>query len=237
MNIFRGNDGISDVPKLREEIVQNKCDVLILRLPSKTKASHSLLHQLGFQIIHADSLVYYSVNFNRMIIKPLRNELKFEIIDETNSNFLDKMIPTIFNDYQNHYYSNPIFSSKDINEGYLEWAKSFQSYEGRISWIVKNTENHGVAFATCSFDLFNKTCEGVLFGVMPNYAGIGIYSDLIRYTRNYFYNLGIKKMIVSTQLQNYSVQKSWISEGFQLKTSYETYHINSLLSLNKNDTI
>ena len=64
---------------------------------------------------------------------------------------------------------------------------------------------------------------------------MGIYSDVVRFTQNYFKAIGMKKMWVSTQLQNYSVQKSWIEEGFYLKKSFETYHINTLLA-KQNDT-
>ena len=37
-------------------------------------------------------------------------------------------------------------------------------------------------------------------------------------------------MRVSTQIQNYTVQNVWMREGFFLKESFATIHINSLLS-------
>jgi hypothetical protein len=37
-------------------------------------------------------------------------------------------------------------------------------------------------------------------------------------------------MQVGTQIQNYAVQKAWINEGFNLKESLITFHVNSFLS-------
>jgi acyl dehydratase len=65
---------------------------------------------------------------------------------------------------------------------------------------------------------------------MPNFAGKGIYSDMIKYTQQFFKDGGYSSMWVSTQIQNYSVQKAWLNEGFFLKKSFETYHINALLN-------
>jgi GNAT superfamily N-acetyltransferase len=113
-------------------------------------------------------------------------------------------------------------------EGYTEWVSSFISAENKIVWFVVNEEKI-IGFAACSFNEDQKSCEGVLYGVKKEYAGKGIYSDIIRYTQKYFKDRGYVHMWVSTQLQNYSVQKAWIKEGFSLRKSFETYHINSLL--------
>jgi len=37
-------------------------------------------------------------------------------------------------------------------------------------------------------------------------------------------------MTVTTQIQNYAVQKIWVKEGFSLCNSFDTYHINSFLN-------
>ena len=56
------------------------------------------------------------------------------------------------------------------------------------------------------------------------------FSNIIRFTQNILKTKGCNIMKVSTQVQNYAVQKVWVREGFNIKESFATIHINSLLS-------
>jgi predicted acetyltransferase len=225
INVFRATLNEVDIEKLKAQIKADAIDLIILRLPSATKDQHSNLHQLGFQIIHADTLVYYFCTLNNEVTS-LRNELSFEVISEENNSVLNEIVPVIFKDYTSHYASNPMLDKVKTSAGYIEWAKSYviTANPNRISWLVKS-ENGIIGFATCSFNQEKKECEGVLYGVMPEASGKGVYTDIIRFTQSYFKNLGYKTMWVSTQIQNYSVQKAWIKENFQLKKAFDTYHI------------
>lgn len=225
INVFRATLDEIDIAALEEQIISDFIDLIILRLPSATKDQHSALHRLGFQIIHADTLVYYFCTLNNEIT-PLRNNLSFEIISEENKGILNDIVPIIFKDYTSHYASNSMLDKAKTAEGYIEWAKSYTTTTNpnRISWLVKNG-NDIIGFATCSFNQEKKECEGVLYGVMPEASGKGVYTDIIRFTQSYFKDLGYKTMWVSTQIQNYSVQKAWIKENFQLKKAFDTYHI------------
>jgi predicted acetyltransferase len=225
INVYRATLNEVDIENLKEQIKSNKIDLIILRLPSATKDQHSELHQLGFKVIHADTLVYYFCTLNNEIT-PLRNDLNFEIISEDNKEILNEIVPIIFKDYTSHYASNPMLDKAKTSAGYIEWAKSYvtTANPNRISWLVINDDDI-IGFATCSFNVEKKECEGVLYGVMPEASGKGVYTDIIRFTQSYFKDLGYKTMWVSTQIQNYSVQKAWIKENFQLKKAFDTYHI------------
>jgi predicted acetyltransferase len=225
INVFRATLNEVDIENLEDQIKADAIDLIILRLPSSTKDQHSSLHQLNCQIIHADTLVYYFCTLNNEIT-PLRNELSFEVISEENKEILNEIVPIIFKDYTSHYASNPMLDKTKTSAGYIEWAKSYitTANHNRISWLVKN-ENVIIGFATCSFNQEKNECEGVLYGVMPEASGKGVYTDIIRFTQSYFKDLGYKTMWVSTQIQNYSVQKAWIKENFLLKKAFDTYHI------------
>lgn len=229
LNIYRGKIDEINVDEIRNLITANRVDVLIVRLPSISKPLHYKLTTIGFNCLHADSLVYYSVDLSNHTIPDFTNDLEFEQITAGNCFQLKKMVPVIFNNYKNHYFSNPYLNREKITEGYLEWALAYSTEsKNKISWYAK--KNGVIAgFATCSFREEKKECEVVLNGVMPDFSGQGIYSDLVRYMQSYFINLGFNRMLISTQLQNYSVQKTWVREGFFLFDSYETYHINSFL--------
>jgi hypothetical protein len=100
--------------------------------------------------------------------------------------------------------------------------------------LVKRN-NQNIGFATCSIE--NGEAEGVLYGVMPEASGGGVYSDIIRFTQGFMKDLGVNIMKVSTQVQNYAVQKVWSREGFFITKSLATIHINSLLSYSHFPTI
>jgi acyl dehydratase/GNAT superfamily N-acetyltransferase len=230
MNIHRASLSTFKASEIKNHIIENNVDVLILRLPSSSIATHSNLQNTGFDIIHADSLVYYKSNLEATEVNLLKNKLNFVQIDHLNSKKLNEIIPIIFKNYQNHYFSNPFLNKEKIIEGYIEWAKKYSGIEkGKISWLIYS-EDEIAGFATCSFNEQAKECEGVLYGVMPNFSGKGIYSDIIRFTQKYFKEQGYTKMLVSTQLQNIAVQKVWSREGFIIDHSYETYHINAFLN-------
>lgn len=230
LNIYRSKIENFKVSDLKKQIIENNVDILMLRMPSTKKSHHHDLEKMGFDFIHADTLVYYISDLFKYDFKKIKNEVKFERVTNTNSDIFNEIIPIIFKNYQNHYFSNSLLAHNKINEGYIEWAKSYSKNDKeKVSWFVyKNNKIAG--FATCSFNHNEKTCEGVLYGVMPEFSGQGIYADLIRFTQNYFKEQGFEKMYVSTQVQNYAVQKVWSREGFYLTNSFETYHINSLLS-------
>jgi acyl dehydratase len=231
MNVYRGNITDPNAKVIRNLIVKNAVDLMILRIPSTSKNKHYLLLEAGFDVIHADTLVYYTCNLQKAEIKQPVNSLDFVPISSENAGVLQEMIPVIFEGYQNHYFSNPVLDENLIKQGYIEWASSYhEDAEGRISWLVAD-QGECIGFATCSFDQDTREAEGVLYGVMPKAAGRGVYSDIIRFTQNYFKGKGYSTMVVSTQIQNIAVQKVWGRESFFINKSYDTYHLNSMLGL------
>lgn len=227
LRIFREKieDSYVEYENIKSELVKNDVEVLILRLPTLTAPEHYKLLCDNYRVIHADSLLYYKNDLQKSNDSDFRNNFSFECVGEANKDCLNKIIPVIFSNYQNHYFSNPLLDRSKIISGYIEWAMSYSNVEnGKIAWIVKDREKD-VAFATCYYDENKKMCDGILYGVMPEYAGRGVYSDLITFTKSFFKRKGYEQMYVSTQLQNVAVQKVWCREGFRLDHSYETYHI------------
>ena len=229
LNIFRSTVDDLNVPLLANEIKSNKVDILILRMPCDKKPIQSQLAALPYKILHCDNLVYYQTLFSDDY-KTLRNEIKLVEVDNHNLEELKQLIPAIFKDYQNHYYSNPFLAKERITEGYAEWGQSYiNTVAGRESWIVYEDQT-AVAYGSCAYDDDQKTCEGILIGVHPDYQGRSIYKDFFRSIYNHYKSKGFKKMMISTQIQNYVVQNIWIKEGLTISHAFDTYHINSFLS-------
>lgn len=228
LHVYRGQYENFELGELVTFVKSSDFDIVILRYPTSTIYEHYRLIDLGqCSVIHADSLVYYSAPLQKIAINPLRNDLVFEIVTSASEQQLDPLVKTIFSGYQNHYYSNPCLKKDDIIEGYLEWAKSFVvGIEKGITWLIKDKRTEEkVAFLSCSYDVKKSVSELKLGGVMPEFAGRGIYSDFVRYAQDYFKKMGIETLLTSTQLQNVAVQRAWQTHGFRFDKSYETYHV------------
>jgi GNAT superfamily N-acetyltransferase len=212
-------------------IVENNVDVAILRSPVGTSGHLQRLRRFGFDSIHADTLVYYGVDLEFYQPNPLRNVgIVFEEASPRDSIALAELVVKVFSGYQSHYHSNPLFPPSAILAGYAEWAQDHLIPDSHQHvWVVRS-DTEIIAFACCKSDREAATCEGVLYGVHPQYAGRGLYGDLIRFTQAWFKEHGFRSMHVSTQIQNLAVQKVWAREGFHLAQAYDTYHVNALLS-------
>jgi acyl dehydratase/GNAT superfamily N-acetyltransferase len=215
---------------LVREIVDMRLDVAIVRLPATASSAIQRLSRAGLHPVHADTLVYYAARLDRYTPLPLRNaELVFERASAADAPILSQLIHHAFADYQSHYHSNPRFPAQSILDGYKEWAGSYvDSSDGRETWIARR-DGAIIAFACCRASENGEDCEGVLYGVDPDHAGGGLYGDLIRHTQAVYKARGFQTMKVSTQIQNFAVQKVWAREGFVLTQAYDTFHINSLL--------
>ncbi len=228
MNVQRAFMESLNIKELSQSIVNNDIDLTILRIPSESLSQISKLNTLGFSYYQTDTLVYYYVNFDDYEPKELRNnDLNFVVATKSDEILMGTLVDAIFPGYTNHYNSNPYIDKKNILEGYKEWVIDFIEKENKHVFLV-NRGNTTIGFATCSIE--NGEAEGVLYGVLPEASGGGVYSDIIRYTQSFMKDLGLKKMKVSTQVQNYAVQKVWSREGFFMLKSFATIHINSLLN-------
>ncbi len=223
-DIFRGNIDVFDLSVFEKFYKKNDPDILIVRLPVGEQHKLYQLNGLNKDIIHADTLVYYQVDLDKTTYEPIKNkDLVFQHADDSYKSVFENLVPKIFSNYTNHYFSNPLLDRRKITEGYTEWVINSISIPNNLHILVY-TNSEPVAFITCSYH--PNSAEIILNGVIPAYEGKGIYTDIVRYVKNYFNSLNIPVLRVSTQIQNFSVQKVWNKEGFILTNAYITVHLN-----------
>lgn len=222
--IFRGSMGVLDIEALKKFYNYSDPDILIMRLPVSEQYKLHLLSALDRDVINADTLVYYEVDLANTIYNHILNEeLAFVTANETHKTVFEQLIPQIFVGYTNHYFSNPLLDKKKITEGYVEWAINTFDHPGNLHILVYSGEL-AVGFITCSFD--GQTAEIVLNGVLPEFQRKGFYSDTIRHVKKHYRDINAQYLKISTQIQNFAVQKVWNREGFVLNKAYITIHLN-----------
>ncbi len=229
INIARARLDAVTPKALAMEILSSGIDVAIVRLPAGQSSRINDLGNWALPVAHADTLVYYRCDLTRHEPPPLRNDdLDFRIASESDMEALETLVLSTFENYVSHYHANALFSARDILAGYLEWALGHLGDDGRTLCIARRGDRIA-AFAACRrIDM--DTYEGVLYGVRPEEAGGGLYGDLIRHTQSVARAEGAKTMLVSTQVNNFAVQKVWAREGFHLFEAWDTYHINALMT-------
>jgi GNAT superfamily N-acetyltransferase len=213
-----------------DEMVQEAADITILRIPSQQINCAHLIQTMRLPLIHADSLVYYTMELRTANPAPLRNPLTFTRATAAELPLLSALVLEIFTAYTSHYSASPDLDPALTLRGYQEWATHhIRDTADKITWIAWRDET-AVGFASCSFDESGEVAEGVLYGVHPEHSGGGVYGDLIRHTQAYFKANNFKTMKVSTQVNNLAVQKVWTREGFYIGQALDTFHINTLIS-------
>jgi acyl dehydratase len=218
-NVGRTRLADPDFAALDAEIRASDLDLAIVRVPAGAEG----VGRLTDPTIHADTLVYYRVDLDRHDPREPRNgHLEFRPATSDDAPSLDVLIGETFADYTSHYHANPALDRADILAGYEEWARGFIGPEDRIVTLAFDG-NDLAGFA--AWELRGTEAEGVLYGVSPLHAGRGLYGDLIRQTQLEAKAHGASRMIVSTQVHNYAVQKVWAREGFHMFQAWDTYHV------------
>lgn len=224
LQIFRGNLPVFDINVLTAFYKDNDPDILIFRVPVGEQFKLHALNTLGKDVINADTLVYYEVDLAKAAFNEIKNkDLEFVVAGPQHAGVFASLIEQIFLDYTNHYCSNPLLDRKQIMEGYSEWAISSISIPGNLH-ILGYLHGQPVGFITCSYDAAGA--EIILNGVLPAFQSKGIYTDLVRYVKAHFHALATPSVKVSTQIQNFAVQKAWSREGLVLNSAYVTIHLN-----------
>ena len=229
LKVYRGIFNEIDPSDFLTTVIKERVDIAIIRIPSERQDSLLRLDKTSLPYLIADTLVYYYVDLKTYEPKKLCNQ-NLEFVEFTPKHFkiMNKLVSEIFFAYKSHYTSNPLLAA-DMVEIYKEWTRGYvtDKIKGKQSWLVKRG-NLFIGFATCSFE--RDESEGVLLGVLPSATGGGVYGDLIRFIQRFFKDNNYSTMKISTQVYNYAVQKVWGREGFFMKKSFYTLHVNSLMN-------
>jgi len=228
LRIFRGTTNRLAPYDLLRTIVDERVDVAILRLPSSEQHTLSQLNMLPFPVIVADTLVRFDGDLRSFPAQPLYNaKLVGRRATAADRSVLEELIDLSFIDYRTHYNSNPLFDPALVLAGYKEWALScLEPDDERVCFLFYVGEL-AVAFTTNTVHPTHG--EGIIFGARPNAPSRGLYTDLIRHTKQYMQDQGLRHVQATTQVQNHGVQRVWVREGLFPARSFCTIHINALL--------
>ncbi len=171
-----------------------------------------------------DTLVYFCRRHVAEAAVVLPEGYRWRLATPADGAQVERLAAHTFEGYFGHYHVDPRLSRGDADLVYSDWAgNSCRSTAVADAVLLIEQADALVAFATIKLRA-PGTFEGVLFGVHPKHQGKRLYHSLMQLAQNWGRQAGQQHMIVSTQVNNLAVQKTWCRQGFEPSESYYTFH-------------
>jgi ribosomal protein S18 acetylase RimI-like enzyme len=201
--------------------IKEQVGLLIARCDLADLKAAQAMEKKGFLLM--DTLVYYRFDLIKRAIpadngvvrvRPIRSDEEGEIITVARESFRG---------YFGHYHADQRLDRYKCDEAYADWARKAFASRDSENFLVGEIDGRVIAFGVLRM---NTADEGEMFlgGIHPDFQGQGIYHSFLCKGMEWCLSKGAKKMIISTQLKNISVQKVLIKLGFEICRGYYTYH-------------
>jgi len=211
----------ADAEKITEMCRTAGVEMLTLRVPTDKVALVQALEALEFRIM--DCLVYYECPTEDLsAVKPLTLEIREATVEDAAA--VAETARLCFSDYSGHYHADARLDRIKVSEAYIDWAHRSCAEQEVASCVFLSIVGRAVSGFIALRQNSSAEGEGVLNAVQPCFAGTGIYGQLITRSKQWCRDNGMKRMIISTQIDNLKVQRTWSNRGFRLYKSYYTLH-------------
>jgi GNAT superfamily N-acetyltransferase len=219
--ILDSDCGAADSEKIVEMCRLSDVEMLTVRVPTDKVALVQALEALEFRTM--DCLVYYECPTEDLpAVKPSTVEIR-EATGEDASAVAD-VARLCFTDYFGHYHADARLDRAKASEAYFDWAQRSCTDRDVASCVYVAIVDGTIAGFITLRENSPTEGEGILNAVHPNFAGAGIYGQLITRSKQWCRDNGMKRMVISTQIDNLKVQRAWCNRGFHLYKSYYTLH-------------
>ena len=216
------NVTIETLPDVMNFCQTNGVKFLIARTPVTQLPAVQAMERAGFLLM--DTLVYYACDLNSLPAETATSELTIRPLQTGEAGDVRTIAAAAFRDYFGHYHADDRLDRQKCDEVYQLWAaNSVTSRELADEVLVAIENDTVVGFVTL---LLNTPDEGEirLIAVAPQAQRRGIAQLLMRGAMRWFRGQGASTMIISTQVNNYAVQKAWVRVGMELSHGYYTLH-------------
>jgi GNAT superfamily N-acetyltransferase len=200
----------------------HRAAVCVARCETGDLATMQALEEEGFRL--RDTLLYYEARLDPSTVPAPRLSVPIRPAKPGEGEAVGAVAKLAFADYFSHYHADLRFDRAKVDEVFVDWARRSCMDKG-VADDVLVADGGGELGGFATLRLNDATeGEGVLFAVHPRYQGKGIYRDFMIAGMRWCLEHGRTRMIVSTQVNNYTVQRAWARLGFVPYKSYYTVH-------------
>ena len=220
LNLDRGCQP-ADAERIVRMCMSSNVEMLILRVPTDKILLVQELESLEFRSM--DCLVYYECLTNEKLTLGCSG-LEIREATAEDAEVVGQIARLCFSEYLSHYHADSRLDPIKVSEGYIDWAQRSCMDRNVASCVYLPVVGGMVAGFITLRQNSPTEGEGVLNAVHPNFAGAGIYGQLITRAKQWCRDNGMERMVISTQIDNLKVQRVWSNRGFHLYKSYYTLH-------------
>lgn len=181
------------------------------------------LERAGYRLM--DTLVWYGRGLERSSL-PVHpgHGLVLRRAEASDEDVVGGIAERAFASYLGHYHADPRLDRAAADAAYVEWARRSVAAASPLAPVMLAELDGDVAgFATMRFNTPDEA-EIVLNAVDPLRKGAGVYTALVAAALHLAAENGAGRLIVSTQINNYTVQRVWARLGFCHERSVYTFH-------------
>lgn len=197
--------------------------MLTVRIEASDLTRVHAFEAAGYQLM--DTLVYYGRSLDDLPPKRAEPEgISCRKGLAQDAEAVARVAHVAFAGYMGHYHSDPRLDPAAADAAYVEWAKNSTVHTSPTAPVfVAENDGQIVGFIT----LRHNSEDGIeiaLNAVQPDQQGQGLYEVLLAYTLNHAHLTGARRVMISTQINNYAVQRVWSRLGFIHERSLYTFH-------------
>lgn len=181
------------------------------------------LEEDGYRLM--DTLVYYKWDVRDVPVpRPLPDGITLRRAVPNDNAQVAGVAACSFSSYLGHYHTDPRLDDTAADAAYVEWAETqIQNLDVKNPVTVAVINNSIIGFIIPQKNS-NEELEIILNAVHPDHQRGGIYSQLITKVMSDAKKLKFKRIMISTQVNNYDVQRVWSRLGFFHFQSFYTFH-------------
>lgn len=181
------------------------------------------LEAAGYRLM--DTLVYHARSLEELPeIAPPGTGLSLRRATPADAQAVGALARAAFSGYFGHYHADPRLDDTAADAAYVEWAETSTAQTAADAPVLlAHSARQLAGFLTMRRDGGDEF-EIVLNAVHPDSRGKGVYTALVVEAMRVAREAGAGRMTVSTQINNYPVQRVWARLGFVHTRSLYTFH-------------
>lgn len=181
------------------------------------------LEAAGYQLM--DTLVYYSRDLAELpSARQLAEGVMLRQATPEDAASVARLAREAFAGYMGHYHADPRLHDTAADAAYVEWAEtSTEQVSPDAPVLLAEISQTVTGFLTLRRNSPDEM-EIVLNAVGPESQDKGLYTALVAASLPLSREAGAKRIITSTQINNYAVQRVWSRFGFVHYRSCYTLH-------------
>ena len=214
----------SDLDEINTFCNTENIDLIIARVSTNDIAIAQKLEDDDYRLM--DTLVYYKFDYAK---KPAPPNIDSYYVENVSGNVnaaseISDIARQAFHGYFGHYHADPRLDKAICDDIYVDWAyRSCVDPEVSSAVLAAFVDEEIAGFITLKTRSAGLG-EIVLNGVSPKHQKRRVYQSLVFSGMDWLHDRSMNQVIVSTQLNNISVQKVWARLGFEMDHSYYTFH-------------